>query len=533
MGRQTVRKVTDEGVLGPGDLLQLKARGITEAQVRDQLRLFRQGSNWLTLDRPCVIKDGVEKISAKGADVLIDLQREAAREGRFTKFVPASGVGSRMFSFVFEYVSGAALGRRKEIKRDAERGHKGAQQFLTFIDAISQFAFFDDLKGVMSENSLELEQMLKAKEYGDIARFLLSEAGLDYQNIPKALVKFHRYREAGRTAFEEHLVEAVQYVQDRHSRARLHFTILPEQAGQFSRLVGQVRPILEERHGSCFTIEFSYQLPSSDTVAVDLNNQPFREKEGRLLFRPGGHGALLRNLNSLGADLVYIKNIDNVVPEHLMGATTLWKRILGGYLVKQASQINAYLEGLDDAPLDRRLVRESAAFCRERLGMIFPQGFGRWPMLKQKSVLQRGLDRPLRVCGVVRNEGEPGGGPFWVRWKDGSCSRQIVESSQVNLDLSDQRKIWESAPFFNPVDLVCSLRDRKGKKFNLDRYSDKKSYLITRKSHEGRDLKALEWPGLWNSGMARWLTFFVEVPIETFNPVKTVLDLLRPEHQPG
>jgi hypothetical protein len=527
------RKAPDVNMIGTNDLLQLKAAGITEAEVLNQLRLFKQGSNWLTLGRPCAAGDGIEKISAEEANGLIGLQREAAHEGRFTKFVPASGAGSRMFSFVFEYSSGVALALRKEIELDAERGHKGAQQFLTFIDEISRFAFFDDLKGIMSENSFELEHLLKTKKYGDIARFLLSEAGLDYQNIPKALVKFHRYPQASHTAFEEHLVEAVQYVQDRHSRARLHFTILPEQTGQFSRLVEQVRPVLEERYGSCFTIEFSHQLPSSDTVAVDLNNQPFREKEGRLLFRPGGHGALLRNLNSLDADLVYIKNIDNVVPEHLMSATTLWKRILGGHLVKQTSQINAYLEGLDDVPLDRLVLRESAAFCRERLGMIFPSGFGRWPMLKQKSVLQRGLGRPLRVCGVVRNEGEPGGGPFWVRWRDGSYSRQIVESPQVNLDLSDQRKIWESAPFFNPVDLVCSLRDHKGKKFNLARYSDKRSYLITRKSHEGRDLKALEWPGLWNGGMARWLTFFVEVPIETFNPVKTVLDLLRPEHQEG
>ena len=526
------KKAAGVTVIGSDDLLQLKPLGITEAEVLNQLRLFKQGSNWLTLDRPCIAGDGIETISAEEANGLVGLHREAAHEGRFTKFVPASGAGSRMFSFVFEYGTGAALAPRKEIELDAERGHKGAQQFLAFIDEISRFAFFDDLKGVMSENSFELEQMLKAKEYGDIARFLLSEAGLDYQNIPKALVKFHRYPQAGRTAFEEHLVEAVQYVQDRYSRARLHFTIMPEQAGQFSRLVDQVRPALEERCCSCFTIEFSYQLPSSDTVAVDLDNRPFREKNGRLLFRPGGHGALLRNLNSLDADLVYIKNIDNVVPEHLMSATTLWKRILGGYLVRQTSRINAYLEGLDGAPLDRRLLRESAAFCRERLGMVFPSGFSGWSMLKQKSVLQRALNRPLRVCGVVRNEGEPGGGPFWVRWRDGSYSRQIVESSQVNLDLSDQRKIWESAPFFNPVDLVCSLRDHKGKKFNLDRYSDKRSYLITRKSHEGRDLKALEWPGLWNGGMAGWLTFFVEVPIETFNPVKTVLDLLRPEHQP-
>jgi hypothetical protein len=526
------RKAPDINMIGTNDLLQLKALGITETQVLNQLRLFKQGSNWLTLDRPCVAGDGIEKISAEEANGLIGLQLEAAHEGRFMKFVPASGAGSRMFSFVFEYSSGAALARRSDILLNAERGHKGAQQFLTFIDEISRFAFFDDLKGVMSQNSLELERLLEVKECGDIARFVLSEAGLDYQNIPKALVKFHRYPQASRTAFEEHLVEAVKYVQDRHSRARLHFTILPEQAEQFNRMAEQVMPVLEEWHGCCFAIDFSYQLPSSDTVAVDLDSQPFREKNGRLLFRPGGHGALLRNLNGLDADLVYIKNIDNVVPEHLMNTTTLWKRILGGYLVRQTSQINTYLERLNDGPLDRRLLRAATEFCRERLSMKFPSGFSGWSMAKQKSVLQRGLGRPVRVCGVVRNEGEPGGGPFWVRWKDGSCSRQIVESSQVNLNASDQRKIWESAPFFNPVDLVCSLRDYKDKKFNLDRYSDKRSYLVARKSHEGRDLKALEWPGLWNGGMARWLTFFVEVPIETFNPVKTVLDLLRPEHQP-
>lgn len=504
---------------------------MSEAQVSEQLRLFRQGARWLLLDRPCRAADGVDRISRNEARSLVSLQRDAAREGRFTKFVPASGAGSRMFSFVFDYSTGAASARRKDVVAEAEKGNEGARQFLALIDGISRLAFFDDLKTVMSRNSLGLGRMLRAKEYGDIARFLLSEAGLDYQNKPKALVKFHRYPRGSRTAFEEHLIETAQYSRDRHGAVKLHFTILPEQAGQFSRLVEQARPALEREHGCRFLIGFSYQLPSSDTIAVDLDNQPFRDKEGRLLFRPGGHGALLANLDSLGADLVYVKNIDNVVPKPFMKATLLWKEILGGYLVRQVALVHSWLTRIHDGPCDRRLLREIAGFCRERVGMTFPGGFGQWPMSEQKKLLGRALNRPLRVCGVVRNEGEPGGGPFWVRLKDGGCSRQIVESAQVNMNDPRQKKIWQSAPFFNPVDLVCSLRDYKGKKFNLAAYADKRSYLIARKTHEGRELKALEWPGLWNGGMARWLTFFVEVPIETFNPVKTVLDLLRPEHQ--
>ncbi len=520
-------------MLGPSDLSQLKARGVTEAQVREQLQLFKQGSHWLRLDRPCLLGDGVAKISRKEADTLISLQRQASHEGRFTKFVPASGASSRMFSFLLEHRTRTASAARKDVLLAARQGQKSAQQFLTFMEELGRFAFYDDLKAVMQENALDLDRLLGAGEYEEVTRYLLSEAGLGYQQIPKALVKFHQHPLRSRTAFEEHLVESAQYAADKHSHARLHFTILPEQAEQFTRLLEHVRPVVEERFNVHFTIEFSFQSPSSDTVAVDLHNRLFRDKDGRLLFRPGGHGALLGNLDSLDADLVYIKNIDNIVPERLLGASILWKRILGGFLVKKTSQINSYLERLGEGPISRVFLREVTDFCSARLSMRFPAGFGRWPMLRQKRLLQRRLAKPVRVCGVVRNQGEPGGGPFWVKLRDGSCSLQIVESPQVHLDASDQREIWESAAFFNPVDLVCSLKDYKNSKFSLHRYSDRRSYLVTRKSHEGRDLKALEWPGLWNGGMARWLTFFVEVPLETFNPVKTVLDLLRPEHQTG
>ena len=384
----------------------------------------------------------------------------------------------------------------------------------------------------MAANGNNLEDLLGARRYREIMKQILTEAGLFYQDLPKALIKFHAYGKESRTPLEEHLVEAAAYVQDRDGRCQVHLTILPRHRQLFERLLALVQPSLEERFGCRFRVDFSFQHPSTDTLAADADNRPFRDNRGHLVFRPGGHGALLENLKELQGDLVYIKNIDNVVPDRLKEPTILWKKILGGLLVDLQEQVHQHLRQLGQNSGDRSALEGAVEFARNSLALAIPPRILEWPQDLARDFLARALNRPLRVCGVVENQGEPGGAPFWVQEADGSLSLQIVEKAQADLSDPEQQAVWETATHFNPVDLVCALRDDQGVPYDLSRYVNHEAVFISRKSLEGRELKALELPGLWNGAMARWLTVFVEVPITTFNPVKTVFDLLRPEHQP-
>jgi hypothetical protein len=513
------------------DLRHMANLGIAESQVRAQRDLFQGASLYLRLNRSCTVGDGIEQITAEEAAGLIDLQEEAARDGRFIKFVPASGAATRMFQGLLTFYLNRSSFDQDKIHPELSQRVSEAEELVRFFSGIHRFAFFEGLKESMAREGLNIINAVYQKQWHLVLDHLLTEQGLNYLNRPKGLHLFHTYPGHTRTAFEEHLVEAAHTVCDQTGLCHLHVTISPEHEDTFREFFKTLRPIYESLYHCRFKVTFSFQNHSTDTLAVDLENRPFRDDSGKLLFRPGGHGALLQNLNDLQGDLIYIKNIDNVVPDRLKKPTIDWKKILGGYLVKVQKKVHGFLRKLDDRKESADFFSEVRAFCRDRLWIIEPAGINSWSREDQKKWLVNLLNRPIRICGMVRNEGEPGGGPFWVEDKDGTLSMQIVESTQIDPASAEQKALWASSAHFNPVDLICSVRDYEGHPFDLNRYVDQEAVFIARKSHNGRDFKALELPGLWNGSMAKWISLFIEVPNQTFRPVKTINDLLRPEHQ--
>jgi len=393
-----------------------------------------------------------------------------------------------------------------------------------------EIAFHSELSSRLERNGLNLDELLAKHDYNTIIDHVLTAEGLDYSNLPKGLIRFHDYPEGSRTAAEEHMVEAALYTSNSSRMARLHFTISPEHKSRFENLVSNVRAFYESRLKVSFEISYSIQEPSTDTIAVDEGNKPFRNTDGSLLFRPGGHGSLLQNLNDIEADIIFVKNIDNIVPDRLKNATVLHKRLIGGYLLWIRQRIFEFLRKTESNNYTPDDISDIIEFGKKHLSLILPVEFYSLNTESQLKYLSGRLNRPMRVCGMVKNEGEPGGGPYWVKDRQSNLSLQIVESSQVDMKDPGQNIIFRSATHFNPVDLVCSTRDYKGNKFNLSLYVDEETGFISVKSSGGKNLKALERPGLWNGAMAEWITIFIEVPVITFNPVKTVNDLLRKEH---
>lgn len=516
------------------DRRDLAERGIREEQILSQVEIFKQGIPPIKLLRPCTVGDGIQVVDSDEEERLIALYREAAVSGRAMKFVPASGAATRMFQLLFSVNHKFPDLDAKKLRKAAEQGNKDVEKFLQFFRDLKKFAFYDQLKELLDEQGCQLEKLRAQENYKKILSVLLEPEGLNYNNLPKGLIKFHQYPDGSRNPLEEHLVEAAAYTCDANRITRVHFTIsIPTDSkdDEFA-YIEAIRQRYEKLTGAQFRLSFSNQKKSTDTIAVDLENQPYREADGRLHFRPGGHGALLENLDDLRGDIVFVKNIDNVVPDHLKPPTYRYKMILGGCLVKLQNEIFGYLKKLDRGDRDAELLGGAFKFAREQLSISIPGEIEFGPKEKQAEFLFTRLNRPLRVCGTVKNQGEPGGGPFWVALDADTSSLQIVESSQLDLSHPAQQKIWESSTHFNPVDLVCGMRDFRGQPFSLTEFRDAHSGFISRKSKNGRELKALELPGLWNGAMAFWNTVFVEVPIITFNPVKTVFDLLRPEHQP-
>jgi hypothetical protein len=400
----------------------------------------------------------------------------------------------------------------------------------TFFERIHDFAFYpalDDACTVMYDACID--ELIDQQRYRDVVRALLSDEGLDYGQLPKGLLQFHAYPECARTPLEEHLVEAALYATS-DGKADVHFTVSTEHRELFEELVERVKQDYEQKYNIQYNISFSEQKPSTDTLAATPEGEPFRTDDGRLLFRPGGHGALIQNLSDLQSDIIFIKNIDNVVPDRLKPATTLWKQVIAGVLVTLQRQAFAYLRRLDEGGLGRSEIEEMCQFLRRELSTEIP-GISELPEQELLQTLRRKLNRPMRVCGMVRNVGEPGGGPFLAFNPDGSVSPQILESSQIDTHNPAYMAMFQGGTHFNPVDLVCATRDYQGNRFDLPQYVDPATGFISSKSKNGRDLKALELPGLWNGAMSDWSTVFVEVPLETFNPVKTVNDLLREQHQ--
>lgn len=486
------------------DLDRMAARGTDRAAVEEQLDNFRRGFPYLKIDRAAVAGDGIMKLDGERAQELAGLYGRAVCGLEIEKFVPASGAASRMFKEVYEYV-----GEGKE-SATVER----------VLAGIDRFAFYEDLAGL-------------GIDMGDpkavMAAIVDDKPGLGLGKRPKGLIKFHRYAEGGRTPVEEHLVEVALYG---GSPARIHFTVSPEHMEDFKRLVAEKSAAFAAKYGVEYEISYSVQEPGTDTVAVNPDNTPFRvgdAEEGEILFRPGGHGALIENLNRIDADLIFIKTVDNVVPDHLKEDTVLYKKALGEVALELQQQVFLYLKKIDSAGFaaEEDFRAEVRRFVERELCYRFPEGAE--PTLEE---LRRVLDRPIRVCGMVRNEGEPGGGPFWAETSmgvPGALSLQIAESSQI--DPEHRTALMGGGTHFNPVDLVCAVRDFRGRKFDLARFVDKRTGFISEKSKDGRALRAQELPGLWNGAMADWTTVFVEVPISTFAPVKTVADLLRPQHQ--
>lgn len=508
------------------DRAQIARHGLTVDEVLRQIELFRHPPRHMHLDRPCVPGDGIRVLTAEEERTFLTAFDAACGLGRFLKFTPASGAASRMFkSLLSATEQPGAISREQQVRR-AAAGDAAARDVLVWMDGLTRFAFYDDLAAVMARDHLAIEACIEKDEYRPVLDYLLTERGLDYAALPKGLLRFHRYPSGNRTPFEEHLVEAAAYVRDRDGLCPLHFTVSPQHADRFHQLLEAVRPEYEARYACRFQVSFSTQHARTDTIAVDLDNQLFRDAAGQLLFRPGGHGALIENLNDLRADLVFIKNIDNVVPDDRKAPTLHWKKVLGGYLVDMQREIFQHLALLHTATAGASAVSDALHFVRDTLSTSVPTPVVAAGADAVRTFLIGVLDRPLRVCGMIRSSDNPGGGPFWVREPDETCTVQIVETAQMDLDVPDQQAVLRAATHFNPVDLVCGLRNWRGEPFDLHRYIDPAAVFLSQKSSGGKPLKALEHPGLWNGAMAHWNTVFVEVPAVTFRPVKTVNDLL-------
>jgi len=509
------------------DLKQIAGRGISMKTIEQQVNDFKNGFPFARLKAAAIKENGIRTFNEKEIHELITNFDRTAKDIKLIKFVPASGAATRMFKHLFEFREQSG-NKKKDEDLINDKDFNSVGYFFKHLD---KFAFYDDLKRIMSRAGNSVDDCLKKKDYHTILDYVLTSKGLNYGNLPKGIIKFHHYGTFSRTSTGEHLVEGAHYCADRSKHVSVHLTVSPEHVSNFKDLIAYIQPYYESMFGVSYNINFSVQKPSTDTLAVDLNNEPFRDKDGSLVFRPGGHGALIENLNDLDCDLVFIKNIDNVVPDRLKAETYRYKKLIGGLLMQIQGKAFNFLRSLDKKPPTEETIIESTRFCENQINVSFPTDFNNWEENKKVKYLCNILNRPIRVCGMVKNEGEPGGGPFWVKNKQGEVSLQIVESSQIDLNNAEQKKIFGSSTHFNPVDLVCSLKNYKGEKFDLHHFIDHNTGFISIKSKDGKQLKALELPGLWNGAMANWITVFVEVPIITFNPVKTVNDLLREQHQ--
>ncbi|MCX6307018.1 MAG: DUF4301 family protein [Bacteroidetes bacterium] len=512
------------------DFLQINQRGMELQLIQKQIGHFTTGFPFIRLVRPAVTGDGLLMFNEEEQKFYPQYFEKELPGLTVVKFVPASGAASRMFKHLFEFRDDYAPGAAGEALFLQNQHFNSVHYFITHLRDI---AFCNDLSAVVASSGKTIGQLMEIHEYAAIIDYILSSEGLNYANLPKALLKFHQYAEGSRTAAEEHLVEAAAYTRDHEGVARIHFTISPEHREKFMELFAKVKSSYESRFDVTFDITFSIQKPSTDTIAVDETNQPVRNPDGSLLFRPGGHGALLENLNEIDADLIFIKNIDNIVPDHLKNTTFQYKKLLGGYLLFLKDTISGFLVKLDKQQVSQEELHEIITFSREKLFLDLPADLARQPLNDQAGFLFEALNRPIRVCGMVKNEGEPGGGPFWVMGDDQKLSLQIVEASQVDANDPAQKAIVHQSTHFNPVDLVCSTKNFEGESFDLAQFADENTGFISLKSSGGKILKAQELPGLWNGAMAKWITIFAEVPIITFNPVKTVNDLLRREHLPA
>lgn len=504
------------------DIQQMREMGITPADVEQQIENFKQGFKPLDIVKPATLKDGIRQLTDNKLNDLINRYEKMGSKLEKVKFVPASGAASRMFKSLFEAINTYTGDEKSYLDL---MGNRQFGSIYYFCNNLQMLAFYDDLNQSIHNNGSSIEKLSSEYNIVFLLKCLLTECGLNYGNLPKGLLKFHRTATGNRTPVEEHMVEGALYATS-GKKVNLHFTVSPEHINLFKKHITEVKTYYEKKFNIKYNITLSVQKSSTDTIAVDANNNPIKNQNGQLIFRPGGHGALIKNLSELKADIIFIKNIDNVTQDRHKHDTVNYKKALAGWLLSLRQKTEKYYKLLTKDTTDE-LINETEQFLRKNLTIIPPDSFYTLKREQKIAYLKSKLNRPIRVCGMVRNQGEPGGGPYWVKSADGSVELQIVESSQF----TDQNKhLMQKATHFNPVDVVCCIKDFKGKKYKLDNFIDKNTGFISSKSAEGRELKALELPGLWNGAMSNWTTVFAEVPISTFTPVKTVHDLLRTEH---
>ena len=509
------------------DINQIEDKGLTLAKVQSQIELFKTGVPFVNLNSAATINNGIVKCSEVEKTDYINYFEKKRNNISIAKFVPASGAATRMFKTLFKFME-EYIPETESINSFINR-NKDTDLSLFFM-GIEKLPFYELVLEQLKVFYPEYESFTDDKQKLLFVKTMLDEEKMNYGFYPKGLLPFHEYKDHLATAFVEHLFEAALYAST-DNVAFLHFTISERHKNSFDQEFSRVQKIVERKTNTKFHISFSYQKESTDTIAVTPDNKFFREDDGKLMFRPSGHGALLENLSQLDADVVFIKNIDNVVVYKYENEVAEYKKMLAGMLLELQRQVFDYMNLLENEAVSEKDISEIADFIEDKLHVVFNIEFHKYATKYQIEYLVEKLNRPIRICGMVKNEGEPGGGPFWIKAESGQISLQIVESAQIDNENKIQMEILKNATHFNPVDLVCGIKNYKGEVFDLQKYVDPTTAFITMKTSEGKDLKALELPGLWNGSMSSWNTIFVEVPLITFNPVKTVADLLKPTHQ--
>lgn len=521
----SLEKALDSGFT-VADFIQIYNQGTSVDTLRRQLTIFRNGLSRISLEKPALLEDGIHNINEEKAIDYAAFFDSKKDNFKLKKFVPASGAASRMFKFACTFI--AEYNPEKETI-NAYINRKGETALSVFLVGIEKLPFYAAIKAIAEKNP-DYKKWDNNERYYNYIKIMLGQDGFDFANKPKGILPFHQYNGVTATPVYEHLKEAVTYSASQ-GKTNIHLTISEEHVDGFLDAIKAVKADIEKESGVSINFNFSYQHKQTDTIAVDLNNEPFRTDTGELLFRPGGHGALIENLNNLDADVIFIKNIDNVSHNNI-NTIALYKKALAGLLIELQEKIFGYLSLIDEGQFTDTQLTEMFSFVKNELSVQIPDDVAKYTKGNKIDYIKELLNRPLRVCGMVKNEGEPGGGPFWVKGEQGRLTLQIVESSQIDLQNPAQKEIFEKSEFFNPVDLVCGIKNYKGEYFDLHEYVDNSTGFIVYKTKYGKDLKSYELPGLWNGAMARWLTVFAEVPLATFNPVKTVNDLLKPAHQP-
>lgn len=510
------------------DIQQIENEGLTLNDIKSQISLFKKGMSHADLVAAAEVNNGILQLSEEEIDHYSNFYETNSKNLEIIKFVPASGAATRMFKFLYKFLSNY---NPEEQSVNSFINKNKLKDLSVFLVGLEKFPFYHIVKRKLTEEVIDFESLDDNQQVVAFVTTMLAENRLDYGNFPKGLLPFHLYKnQTEATAFEEHLFETVLYVPTA-KEVHIHFTISEAHEKKFKKEFNRIKEKVESATNAKFRISFSYQKSSTNTIAVNLKNEPFRNADGSLLFRPGGHGALIDNLNDLDADVIFIKNIDNVVTYKYKHQVALYKKVLAGVLLEFQNKIFDYQQLLEQSDLSEMQLNTIAEFLQNKLNVHISSEFEKYSEKYKIEYLQQQINKPIRVCGMVKNEGEPGGGPFWVKDDNGKISLQIVESAQMDKDNKQQQAIAEQATHFNPVDLVCGVKNFKGERFDLKKFVDHNAAFITKKTQEGQELKALEKPGLWNGGMAFWNTVFVEVPLITFNPVKTVNDLLKPTHQ--